>query len=549
MRSLLLLIFLLITFQVFADDQLTVSLEPKKPIVNETFSLIFKVISSEAKSIEEIDFKSPGLTIVGQSQQGISTRTVYANGKLTVTRELTVLYELQAANYGMKFIRDIKVKVDGKVLSHPMVSFEVMKEPQVAPDVFVMADVAKTDVFVGEGIVARYYLYSKASVSNLDVKKYPKLNNFLKRYLQEPDRSERVSVDGQIYIRNLIYAAKLFPEKPGSLKIDPLSLSVTYSRTNLNDPFAFTNPRDLKTRTISSDTINLNVLPLPTPVPSNFTGLVGKHQFSLRMNQNKLVVNQPLELVLSVSGPGALENFEAPKMIENKALEEFESNGELKIQDTDFATKIFTYTYLAAAPLELPSQKMKFSYLNPTTAQYEEVEVEREAVHVGGQARNQSVPKTENNKVEVKDRKTEDQPAIVEIKGLSSVFSWKKWQDAINLGLCVLAVVILLSFSTGRIISLRTGKAIVPSHFKKDFNYHDFVQWLSPVMVNKAKSPKEVLREMGLSSEAQKYFEELLYSSDVSKFSSNKKDYNYSFKAKYFKELASKIEKFNESHT
>src|SRR5690606_23948591 len=234
----------------------------------------------------------------------------------TVTRELTILYELQADNYGVKFLRDIRVKVDGAEVTHPMVSFEVLKEPQVKPEVFVMADVPKTDLFVGEGIVVRYYLYSKVSVSNLDIKKYPKLNRFLKRYLQEPDRSERVEVDGDLYIRNLIYAAKLFPEKAGSLKIDPISLSVTYSRTNRNDPFnVFASPRDMRTRTISSEVINLNVLPWPTPVPENFTGLVGKHDFSLNMNQTKLVVNQPLEITLSVSGPGALENFEAPKVL------------------------------------------------------------------------------------------------------------------------------------------------------------------------------------------------------------------------------------------
>src|SRR5690606_10675191 len=156
MKHLLWMIIILLSLPAWASTKLTVSVEPKKPIVNETFTVVFKVVSENARNIEEINFKYPGLTVIGQSQQSVSTRTVYANGQLTVTRELTILYELQADNYGVKFLRDIRVKVDGAEVTHPMVSFEVLKEPQVKPEVFVMADVPKTDLFVGEGIVVRY---------------------------------------------------------------------------------------------------------------------------------------------------------------------------------------------------------------------------------------------------------------------------------------------------------------------------------------------------------------------------------------------------------
>jgi len=549
MKHLLWMIIILLSLPAWASTKLTVSVEPKKPIVNETFTVVFKVVSENARNIEEINFKYPGLTVIGQSQQSVSTRTVYANGQLTVTRELTILYELQADNYGVKFLRDIRVKVDGAEVTHPMVSFEVLKEPQVKPEVFVMADVPKTDLFVGEGIVVRYYLYSKVSVSNLDIKKYPKLNRFLKRYLQEPDRSERVEVDGDLYIRNLIYAAKLFPEKAGTLKIDPISLSVTYSRTNRNDPFnVFASPRDMRTRTISSEVINLNVLPWPTPVPENFTGLVGKHDFSLNMNQTKLVVNQPLEITLSVSGPGALENFEAPKVLENNALEEFESHGELRIQDTNMATKVFTYTFLASAPLDLGEKKLSYSYLDPVSAQYVEVNVVRDALQVGGQARAETNKKTSTNNSGNQEIPEEIQEPN-ELKKLSTDVSWSKWQNYINAALGVMALVFLLSFSGLKMKRSISQRAIVPSHFKKNFNYHEFIKWMSPAIAKETKSPKELLSDLELSAEAQKYFIDLMNSSDASKFSIGKKDYKYTYKDKYFKELASKIEKYHESYS
>lgn len=547
MKSLISIVLLIFSISAWAVDRVTVTIDPARPIVNETFNVIFKVSSENASNIEEVNFKYPGMTIVGQSQQGVSTKTVYANGKLTVTRELTVIYQLQANNFGTKFLRGISVKVDGKELTHPLVSFEVLKEPQVAPDVFVMAEVPKTDLFVGEGIVARYYLYSKVSVSNLDIQKYPKLNRFLKRYLQEPDRSERVSVDGEMYIRNLIYAAKLFPEKPGTLKVDPLTLNVTYSRRNNNDPFnVFSSPRDMRTRSISSKTINLNVLPWPTPVPENFTGLVGKHDFNLNMSQSKLVVNQPLELTLSVSGPGALENFDPPKLIENKSLEEFESNGELRIQDTDLATKVFTYTYLAASPVEIPAEKVSFSYLDSTSGQYVQVKLERGELHIGGQARSES--KREASTVRKEHRQDDEVTASVKLRNLTSHINWKAWQNYLNVTLGLAAFIVLLSFA-GLSLRRHRTKAIVPTLFKKSFDYQSFIHWLSPIMVQEAKSPREVINDLAISNEAKRYFEGLMDSSDVSKFSISKKDYNYSFKERHFKELASEIEKYNESHS
>ena len=166
----------------------------------------------------------------------------------------------------------------------------------------------KKTLYLGEGITVRYFLYSKVPVNSVDIKKYPKLNNFLKRFLQEQERSERVSVDGQLYLRTQIYAAKLFPEKPGEVKIDPLELSASYPVVRSGDPFGtFGLNRNFKTKTIASETVKLQVLPLPQPVPENFTGLVGKHDFNLQFGQTKMIVNEPLEVKLTVAGGGALE--------------------------------------------------------------------------------------------------------------------------------------------------------------------------------------------------------------------------------------------------
>ncbi len=217
--KLLFTILMLVSFQLFADE-VKIELNPSRPVAGEVFQAYFRIFTD---SDEEpvINFSLSNIEVVSKSNQGISTSTIYANGKLTVTRELTVVYDLVAAKPIQSSIREITVQIGSKVVRHPMININVLKEPVEAAEVFVMADVPKKSLYLGEGIIVRYYLYSKINVSNLDIKKHPKLNNFLKRFLQEPERTERVTVDGQMYLRAQIYAAKIYPERLGELKIDP----------------------------------------------------------------------------------------------------------------------------------------------------------------------------------------------------------------------------------------------------------------------------------------------------------------------------------------
>lgn len=548
------LIFLLLLSHISFADEVKVEINPQKPVAGEVFQAYFRVFT-DAEEEPVINFSPSGLEVVGKSNQGISTRTIYANGKLTVTREMTVVYDLVASKPGITYIRDINVQVGARNIRHSSVSFTVLKEPEVLADVFVMADVSKKNLFLGEGIVVRYYLYNKAPVSNLDVKKYPKLNNFLKRFLQEPERTERVSVDGQIYMRTQIYAAKLFPEKVGEQKIDPLSLSVTYPSSRAGDPFgAFGLNREFKTRTIHSETIKVEVRPLPEPVPPHFTGLVGSHDFQLQFGQNKLIVNEPLEVKLTVSGVGALENLEAPTLIKNPALEEFETNGDLKISDAEQATKVFDYTFLAKENFQMPAKTITLSYFDPKTEKYVPTQLNiPEIVVAGGRAESKS-------KDRPKDEPSEDKKASPELPRLAKEFAspllteqwqWKKWLPYVNLSLAIFAVV----FSLLWVIQDKTFTGFkfsgeIPSTFRKgNFKFNEFVQWMTPVIQQTGKSPLAIIQESTLPEESKRYFIDLLKANDYKDYSGQHSEMKFKYQSGHFKELGRYIESVRNENT
>ncbi len=537
-------IFLLVLLSQLANaNELKVEFNPTKPVAGEVFQAYFRVFT-DSEEEPTVNFSPSGIEVVGKSNQGVSTRTVYANGRLTVSREVTIVYELVSARAGTAWLRDIQVQTGNEILRHPSMSVSVLKEAEVAADVFLMADVPKKTLYVGEGLIVRYYIYSKVPFQNLDVKKYPKLNNFLKRFLQEPERTERVSVDGQVYLRNQIYAAKLFPEKAGELKIDPMSLSATYPVTRSGDPFgAFGFSRELKTRTLNSETITLEVRPIPEPVPAHFTGLVGKHDFELEFGQTRLIVNEPLALKLTVTGSGALENFEAPDLVKHPGLEEFESNGDLKITDANLATKIFDYTFLPKENLKLPASQIVLSYLDADSGKYVPKTLSVPEIVVAGGS--EQPPKEKPNQQSPQSNIKEKEPSILQkpkeltdpifhdTPALGTLLPY------INAALACLSLLIALSWviKFKGLPGFQKG-VLVPSQFRTGkFEFGEFARWMSPLINKTGKSPAAIIRESDLDEEAKFYFLSLLDQSDRGKYSAGKNGEAYKYEQRYFKKL------------
>lgn len=553
--SILLTFFSLISWA----DSVKIEVNPPKPVAGETFQVLFK-IQTESSSEPDILFSPLRMEVVGKNRQGISTRTIYANGKLTISREMIYAYDMVAGKDGIAGLRDIQINLDGKRITHPAVNITILKEAETLPDVFVMAEVNKRQLYVGEGVVARYYIYARTSVNQLDVKKYPKLNNFLKRFLQEPERTERVAVNGEPYNRSQIYAAKLFPEKAGKLKVDPLTMSVVYMSTSSNSYGFGYGPRDQKTKTISSESIDLEVIPLPEEgKPSDFTGLVGKHEFNIQVGNTRLIVNEPLEIKLTVSGNGALENYEAPKLLSNPSLEEFESNSDLKLVDSDQGIKTFDYTYLAKSNLKLPETNLGFSYFDPDKRQYVRTNLKiSELVIAGGNA---AAPTPEKDEAPVDTNEPSAPMAMPKMPTLPTLqtpdfFQAMNWLSQsyfvlVGLSLLVIILFVLMVKLNNPLAGLNLkNKNSVPSSLKKEFEITTFYHWLAPWVEKTGKTPTQIIETGDLEEDSKRYFVDLIEQSSYKSFGKGSNTDSYRFDRKHFNRLAKMLEQIkDESHS
>jgi hypothetical protein len=550
------LIFIILLFSIVSlalADDIKIELNPSKPVAGESFQAIFRIFT-DADEEAVINFSPYKVEVIGKNNYGVKTSTVFMNGKFSTSREMTIIYDLAAGQAGMAGLRDITVQIGSKTLRHPSLTINILKEPEVAADVFVMADIPKKTLFLGEGIIIRYYLYHKVPVTNLDIKKYPKLNNFLKRFLQEPDRSERVSVDGQLYTRTQIYGAKLFPEKIGELKIDPLHLSATVVLSRGGDPFgSFGFGRESRVKAVSSESVKIEVRPLPEEGKNaNFTGLVGKHEFELNINSSRLIVNEPLEVKLTVNGVGALENMDGPTILKHEHLEEFESNGDLKIMNADQATKVFDYTFLPKANFSIPASTLTLTYFDPDSMKYVPVQLPISDIVVAGgvqkekkESKGEEATKEKENNISIPKIPTSLSGPILE-----GVRSWKNYLGYLNFGLSVFAVIIALGIIIHKEKLPSFTSHTIPADFKKgQFKLSEFSRWMTPLISKTGKTPLSVIKDSDLSQTTKRYFIDLLNSNDYKDYSHTKGQFKFVYQADSFKELDKYIQSVKNENT
>lgn len=534
-----LFIFLLFPVCVLAASPVIVETNPKDPIKGEVFQILFKC-QTEGNTQPEISFDPVGFEVLGKQAQGLSTRTVFSQGKYTTTRELLISYDARAAKTGIISLKNLVVKIDGRIERDPSVDIVVLDAPAEPRLVFVAADVSKKSVFVGEGIIVRYHVFKKTALQSFDIKKYPKLDGFMKRYLQENENPHRVTVDGELFAKSLIYSVRLYPEKAGKLVIDPMEVSATYAQDiygNMGFGFGL-GMRDMKTKTLASAPVEIDVRPLPDANrPASFTGLVGAHKFELKPGRSQILVNEPLEARLTINGPGNLENLEAPALWSVPQLEKFDAKSDLSLVGAESAIKTFDYTYLGKQGGEVPALNLELSYFDPDSGRYEKIQEQLPAVTVAGNANAPAapaLPKNNEPNTANKDEAAASTPGfIIETRWWSQMGLW--WGVLIILGLTG-------GYWRHQVIweAIKSARSPLDADLQRlakgNFAVAELVRVLYRLSPGSPSVP-QAIQSSGLTAEEKAYFTNLLSEMESAEFMRSKQSKSREIDAKMFRSL------------
>ncbi len=348
--------------------------------INERLRVDFEM-NEDGDNFEPPSFD--GFTVVGGPNQKVSQS--FFNGKMEYSK--TYSFYLQPKKTGKLTIGQAEIIIDDKTYKTSPIRVEVTSAVDKPTDgdnteliaednLHLVAEVSNTNPYLNEALTVVYKLYvsPRVSVSNWRELDSPKYNDFWSQSIDIKQlRVENGEYDGEPYRYVTLRKTILYPQKTGELNIEPLTLSIAVDvPSERRDIFG---SRIYKTvnKTVAANNKKIKVKPLPDGKPADFSGAVGKFDFSVTTSKNELNAGESLQAKVEVRGNGNLKLFDLPELTAPSSLEMYDPerrenvNTNLNGMQGSISQ---TYTIVPTRKGKYPIPALSFSYFDPATESY-----------------------------------------------------------------------------------------------------------------------------------------------------------------------------------
>lgn len=355
--------------------------------------------------------------------QGHSQEISIVNGQSTSRSIFS--YVLIANSVGPKKIGPFRLTIGGKPYEVAPVDVEVTAAapPPVGPyaagpvtapspralpqgnltpdDIFVRPWLDKDEVYVNEPVVLTYTLFTRLSATYKGFEKEPVTTGFwVEDFPPEKTvkRTEQI-LRGMRYVVADVRKITLFPTQAGVFTIDPGVLSAAVEVRG-QDPFdtffssgVFGARRGFSSivsqviqKSLPAEPVTLTVKALPEAGrPASFTGAVGRFDIDSSLDKTSVEAGTPVTYRLTIRGEGNIETLQLPA---------FPKLDDFKIYDSSFSSQLSKSRLVvegekSAETVVVPRKPgdyvippLKFSYFDPRSGTYTELETPKENLKV-----------------------------------------------------------------------------------------------------------------------------------------------------------------------
>lgn len=413
-------LFLLLTLSTTAQE-LTVR-APGRVDLGRRFEVRYEV--NERAS----DFRGPsfkGLSVLSGPMTSQSTSMSIINGKTSRSSTFGFTYILQADVEGTFNIGGASCTVNGKTITCPGFTITVEKGNQQAQpqqpnaygghsrqqqaytqpaassnidskQLFARASISKSNPYQGEQVILTYKIYTQVSLSQYQIDKLPGNKGFWSEDLTKDGSVRQYSetVNGRNYQVAEIRRGALFGQESGKLTIEPLDLDVlaivqrqrrsTGSIWDLfDDPFF--NPTQAIEKHLSTNSLTVNVKPLPGGAPTSFNGAVGKFNAKADVDTREVRANEAITYRLTINGSGNLMLIDAPAINFPKVFEVYDPHIVDNINRTSngiSGSRTYEWVLIPRNQGNYEIPAFDFAYFDPASGRYVTSHVDAIPVHI-----------------------------------------------------------------------------------------------------------------------------------------------------------------------
>ena len=192
-------------------------------------------------------------------------------------------------------------------------------------NIHLVAEISKSNPYVGEGVYVEYRLYvsQNISVQDFSYEESPQYNGFWNQEIKINGlTTKNGTYNGEQYRYVILQKALLIPTKSGNLTIDPIKMNIVIGVPTGRGDF-FGNPivkNITKSFASAKKYVRVKNLPLDGK-PEGFSGAVGDFNYVVSSSRDILKSNETASVSLKVTGNGNLKLFELPEIKTPSELE------------------------------------------------------------------------------------------------------------------------------------------------------------------------------------------------------------------------------------
>jgi hypothetical protein len=405
-----------------APPSVTAVLSDSQPEVGRMVQLEIKVNGAQSANVPET------ILIDGLEIHQTGTSRQFEMHNFDVTSSVTYNYTIMPLKAGRFKILPQTVRVGNDSLRTPELVLNVAQgssgnansSPSGAQSArapagnqFAFADlvVAKKDAYVGEMIPAEIRLgFDSRARGRLQDGPELSAQGFTTQKLQQP--RENVETIGNRIYHVLTFKTALAAARPGKFELGPVTAKAmvvmprrpsTTPRTrprspfdlfNMDDPFSdpfFSDPfggiGERVEVPIKSETVSLNIKPLPPNAPKNFSGALGNFTMTVDAKPKTVQVGDPITVTSTITGRGNFDRMNAPALEDEHGWHKYPPSSKFK-QDDDVGISGEKTFEMVLAPNEKKSAvpPLIFAYFDPAKENYVTLRSDAVAIQVEGGA-------------------------------------------------------------------------------------------------------------------------------------------------------------------
>jgi len=409
-------------FAFAASPSVTAVLSNSQPDVNEPVQLQIRVTGANSANVPET------ISIDGLEVNKTGTSRQFEMRNFDVTSSVTYNYTILPLKAGRFKIPPQTVRVGNDSLKTPELALNVAQgsssgqsrtggasqsgqAPVGGKLAFAELVIAKKDAYVGEMIPAEIRLgFDSRAHGRLQEPPDLPAQGFTVQKFQEP-RENLETIDGRTYH---IYTFKtaIAAARPGKFDLGPVTAKAMvvlprrptgpprtrprspFDLFNLDDPFSdpfFSDPfGSMGERTelpVRSETVALNIKPLPPNAPPNFSGAIGNYTMAVEAKPKTVQVGDPITVTSTIAGRGNFDRMNAPTLEDEHGWHKYPPSSKFK-QDDDVGISGEKTFEMVLAPNEKKSAvpPLFFAYFDPSKEKYVNLRSDPVPIQVEGGA-------------------------------------------------------------------------------------------------------------------------------------------------------------------